>query len=115
MGEPRLSSVSSRLGVRTPGESDKTVIEGRSTIGDTADRAPLRCTHRRRIPTSRRTRGASALVSNLYQLDGRDLFVALNLIAGEFRSDPYVKPQDAITSNPLRSRRITKEHEIACL
>jgi hypothetical protein len=32
--------------------------------------------------------------------DGRDLFVALNLIAGEFRSDPYLKPQGGIASFP---------------
>jgi hypothetical protein len=40
------------------------------------------------------------LVPNLHQLDGRDLFVALNLVAGEFRSDPYLKPQGGIASFP---------------
>jgi hypothetical protein len=76
------------------------VTEGRSTVRHAVDRRPSQCTHRRRSPPSRRTRDGSTLVSNLHQLDGRDLFVALNLIAGEFRSDPYLKPQGGIASFP---------------
>jgi hypothetical protein len=41
------------------------------------------------------------LVSNLHQLVTDVIFiVALNLIAGEFRSDPYLKPQGGIASFP---------------
>jgi len=63
-------------------------------------------------PPNRRIRGVSALVSNLHQLDGRDLFVALILIAGEFRSDPYLKPQGAITSNPLEAAELPRSFRL---
>jgi hypothetical protein len=91
-----------RRGLARSGQAEviEPVIEGRSTIRHAVDRTPSAAHGPQMIPPGRRTRGVSALVSNLHQLDGRDLFVALILIAGEFRSDPYLKPQGAIKSNP---------------
>ncbi len=100
MGGPRLSSVSSRPGARRPGGSDRAGHRGPKRSPPCRQSRTLAVHAPQTAPPSRRTPSAAALVSNLHQLDGRDLFVALNLIAGEFRSNPYLKPQGAIKVHP---------------
>jgi hypothetical protein len=100
MGEPWLSSILSGPGARRPGGSARAGHRG-PKHSPPCRRSPTLAVHApQTIPPSRRTRDGSTLVSNLHQLDGRDLFVALNLVAGEFRSDPYLKPQGGIASFP---------------